>query len=212
MNAGDWRRRGCTRGFTLIELLVVIAIIAILAAMLLPALAKAREKARQITCTNNGKQLMLAVLMYADDNLEYVVPDGNYWVLSGVYPTADFWDLRIYPYVKAMDPYKCPSAAAGGTRNFRYNSVRGGYSNSPMRTHTIGEITKPASTIMLVDIPVVAYFNTLNGWSVRGEGDIVQSHGSGTNCTYADGHADWLPNTPAVLYITNWLAGRGLNL
>ena len=56
------------RSFTLIELLVVIAIIAILAAMLLPALAKARAKARRISCTSQMKQLGTATMMFADDN------------------------------------------------------------------------------------------------------------------------------------------------
>jgi len=77
MHTGDFKAR---LAFTLLELLVVIAIIAILAAFLLPALSAAKQRAQGVLCLNNGKQMMLAVLMYTGDNQDFFPPnpdDGN---------------------------------------------------------------------------------------------------------------------------------------
>ena len=66
-------------GFTLIELLVVIAIIAILAAILFPVFARAREKARQTTCMNNQRQIIMSLSMYAQDHEETFPSASSVW-------------------------------------------------------------------------------------------------------------------------------------
>src|SRR5580704_3786892 len=97
------QKKAQSSAFTLIELLVVIAIIAILAALLLPALASAKQKAQQIKCINNLKQLSLATLSYAEDNGTRMIDHPFLPVVNALDTNAD-WMGTLAPYYGATIP------------------------------------------------------------------------------------------------------------
>lgn len=119
-----WRQTG-PRAFTLIELLVVIAIIAILAALLLPALAKSKEKALAITCLSNLKQLETCWHSYAGDNGDVLAPNNSIMTLNNSvisaqvswcpdHPRTDTDTLALqqgvlFPYNRSFGIYHCPA-------------------------------------------------------------------------------------------------------
>jgi prepilin-type N-terminal cleavage/methylation domain-containing protein/prepilin-type processing-associated H-X9-DG protein len=129
------------RAFTLIELLVVIAIIAILASLLLPALARAKQKALIAKCLSNHRQLTLAWVMYASDYSGVLVENnplgsqpyvsGQAWIMGDMQVLPDMTNLvdiinaKLFPYSESPGIYKCPADVlpynVSGTN---YNRIR----------------------------------------------------------------------------------------
>jgi len=172
--------RRANYAFTLIELLVVIAIIAILAAILFPVFAKAREKARQISCLSNMKQLGLGYTQYEQDYDEKN-PNG----INVYAPGGNGWAGEVYPYVKSVQVYKCPDDSTGNQVfvSYAYNSnntIPSYDGNKGVDSYSIAQYNAPAKTVLLAEVQGNAYSPTDNSWSPAGGGGET-TYGNGSN-------------------------------
>jgi prepilin-type N-terminal cleavage/methylation domain-containing protein/prepilin-type processing-associated H-X9-DG protein len=198
--------------FTLIELLVVIAIIAILAAILFPVFAKAREKARQSSCSSNLKQIAIAVMQYTQDY------DESFPMHDNPGGGAQGFIAVCQPYLKSTQVLQCPSdptsASSDPTTNnytdYEYNLPLGWATAS--RTLSIASLTQPVLTVLAVE----DFSGPGDAWQ-GGCGSVTacaaglatfrggaQRHTEFQNYAFTDGHVKAYKSTSPTASATVW--------
>ena len=195
----------------------MVAIIAILAAILLPALSKARKRARQATCASNLKQINLALMMYSDDYNGYM-PYHN--------PSySDVWYPKLVKYMN--NNYKifdCPTTKSNfaiyiGGKLVSYLEYVINYRlthpwayNNPYPPVKIQRIRYPSDTVWLAEViinPADPWSNAGFGWGASpGTSRWGFPHNNGANFAFVAGNVEWYPKQTALNYANDPSSGK----